>query len=173
MVAAYSVTPESLSSAREVIARAASVQKFRQSFKPPQAPIIIPITRRQIPLLEMVKWPEWVSGDIGDTRETREKTGSIKVREIQQATCAYFQINMNDFLSPRRQKSVCLPRQIAMWLSKQATKLSLPQIGRKFDGRDHTTILSGIRRIERLRASGDQTVIQAIEYLSAEFNISA
>jgi chromosomal replication initiator protein len=59
---------------------------------------------------------------------------------------------MGDMLSARRARAVARPRQVAMYLTKQLTPRSLPEIGRKFGGRDHTTVMHAIRRIEELRA---------------------
>ncbi len=59
---------------------------------------------------------------------------------------------MADMLSARRARAVARPRQVAMYLTKQLTPRSLPEIGRKFGGRDHTTVMHAIRRIEELRA---------------------
>ena len=55
--------------------------------------------------------------------------------------------------SARRSRAIARPRQIAMWLSKQLTQRSLPEIGRKFGGRDHTTVMHAVKKIEELRAS--------------------
>ena len=55
--------------------------------------------------------------------------------------------------SPRRAREVARPRQIAMYLAKQLTQRSLPEIGRRFGGRDHTTVIHAVRRIEELRAA--------------------
>jgi chromosomal replication initiator protein len=54
-------------------------------------------------------------------------------------------------LSARRARAVARPRQVAMWLSKQLTTRSLPEIGRKFGGRDHTTVIHAVRKIDELR----------------------
>jgi chromosomal replication initiator protein len=54
-------------------------------------------------------------------------------------------------LSARRARAVARPRQVAMWLSKQHTTRSLPEIGRKFGGRDHTTVIHAVRKIDELR----------------------
>jgi chromosomal replication initiator protein len=59
---------------------------------------------------------------------------------------------MADMLSARRARAVARPRQVAMYLTKQLTPRSLPEIGRKFGGRDHTTVMHAIRRIDELRA---------------------
>jgi chromosomal replication initiator protein len=75
----------------------------------------------------------------------------ITVDEIQKATAEYFSLKQADLLSERRTRAVARPRQIAMWLCKQLTTRSLPDIGRRFGGRDHTTVLHAVRRIEELR----------------------
>ena len=76
----------------------------------------------------------------------------ITVDEIQKATADYYTLKQADLLSERRTRAVARPRQIAMWLCKQLTTRSLPDIGRRFGGRDHTTVLHAVRRIEELRA---------------------
>ena len=75
----------------------------------------------------------------------------ITVDEIQKATAEYFSLKQADLLSERRTRAVARPRQVAMWLCKQLTTRSLPDIGRRFGGRDHTTVLHAVRRIEELR----------------------
>jgi chromosomal replication initiator protein len=62
----------------------------------------------------------------------------------------HYNLRMADLLSPRRARPVARPRQIAMYLAKILTAHSLPEIGRKFGGRDHTTIIHGVRKIEEL-----------------------
>jgi chromosomal replication initiation ATPase DnaA len=71
---------------------------------------------------------------------------------IQRVVCREYNITVIDLISHRRTKSLLRPRQIAMWLSKQCTTRSLPEIGRQFGNRDHTTILHAVRKIEALRA---------------------
>ena len=70
-----------------------------------------------------------------------------------------------DLLSERRNRAVARPRQAAMWLAKQLTTRSLPDIGRRFGGRDHTTVLHAVRRIEALRAE-DSALSQDLETLT-------
>ena len=77
----------------------------------------------------------------------------ITISDIQRKTAEYFDISVNDLLSARRQRAIARPRQIAMFLAKQLTPKSLPDIGRRFGGRDHTTVLHALRRIEELCAS--------------------
>ena len=74
----------------------------------------------------------------------------IKIGEIQRKVAEYYNIRMGDMLSVRRSRSVARPRQIAMYISKQMTVRSLPDIGRKFGGRDHTTVIHAVKRIEQL-----------------------
>jgi chromosomal replication initiator protein len=76
----------------------------------------------------------------------------ITVDEIQKATADYYGLKQADLLCERRTRAVARPRQTAMWLCKQLTTRSLPDIGRRFGGRDHTTVLHAVRRIEELRA---------------------
>jgi chromosomal replication initiator protein len=77
----------------------------------------------------------------------------VTIEEIQKRVAAHFAIRLADMHSPRRARAVARPRQVAMYLSKQLTSRSLPEIGRKFGGRDHTTVMHAVRKIEELRAS--------------------
>jgi chromosomal replication initiator protein len=88
----------------------------------------------------------------------------ITVEEIQKRVSEHFNIKMADLLSPRRARAVARPRQVAMYLSKQLTTRSLPEIGRKFGGRDHTTIMHGVRKIEELRPA-DPSLNEDIDIL--------
>lgn len=74
-----------------------------------------------------------------------------RVGMIQRAVLAFFpRCTLNDLLSNRRPDHIVKPRQIAMYLTKEMTGRSLPDIGRRFGGRDHTTVLHAVRKIERL-----------------------
>ena len=75
----------------------------------------------------------------------------ITIDEIQKSVAAHFNIRISDMHSPRRARSVARPRQVAMYLAKQLTTRSLPEIGRKFGGRDHTTVMHAVRKVEELR----------------------
>ncbi|MGB0343568.1 MAG: chromosomal replication initiator protein DnaA [Parvibaculales bacterium] len=75
----------------------------------------------------------------------------VTIDEIQRRVAEYFNVRMSDMLSARRARAVARPRQIAMYLAKQLTTRSLPEIGRKFGGRDHTTVIHAVRKIEQLR----------------------
>jgi len=76
----------------------------------------------------------------------------ITVDDIQKAAAEHFGLKQADLLSERRTRAVARPRQAAMYLAKQLTTRSLPDIGRRFGGRDHTTVLHAVRRIEELKA---------------------
>jgi chromosomal replication initiator protein len=80
----------------------------------------------------------------------------ITVDEIQKTVAEHFNMKQADLLSERRTRAVARPRQIAMWLCKQHTTRSYPDIGRRFGGRDHTTVLHGVRKIEELMPLDDQ-----------------
>ncbi|MFI4974250.1 MAG: chromosomal replication initiator protein DnaA [Caulobacterales bacterium] len=88
----------------------------------------------------------------------------ITVDDIQKATAEHFGLKQSDLISERRTRSVARPRQAAMWLAKQLTTRSLPDIGRRFGGRDHTTVLHAVRRIEALRV-GDPQLARDLETL--------
>ncbi len=76
----------------------------------------------------------------------------ISVDEIQRAVAEHYGMKKDDLLSERRTRAVARPRQLAMYLCKQLTTRSYPDIGRRFGGRDHTTVLHAVRRIEALKA---------------------
>jgi len=73
------------------------------------------------------------------------------VDKIQRAVCKHFGLTMEELLSKRRARAIARPRQVAMFLSKTLTTRSLPDIGRRFGGRDHTTVIHAVKRIEALR----------------------
>ena len=75
---------------------------------------------------------------------------SINVESIQNIVAVYFNLNIQEMLSPRRSRSLARPRQIAMYLAKKYTTNSLPEIGRKFSNRDHTTVIHAVKKIEGL-----------------------
>ncbi|HEX7887508.1 MAG TPA: helix-turn-helix domain-containing protein, partial [Phenylobacterium sp.] len=76
----------------------------------------------------------------------------VTVDMIQKVVSEHYALKQADLISERRARAVARPRQVAMWLAKQITTRSLPDIGRRFGGRDHTTVLHAVRRIEALKA---------------------
>ena len=75
---------------------------------------------------------------------------SINVESIQNLVASHFNLNIQELLSPRRSRALARPRQIAMYLAKQYTTNSLPDIGRKFSNRDHTTVIHAVKKIDEL-----------------------
>jgi chromosomal replication initiator protein len=80
----------------------------------------------------------------------RSNNKIITVEEIQKTVCQHCNIRMSDMSSSRRAQNVARPRQLAMYLAKRLTPHSLPEIGRKFGGRDHTTVMHAVKRIDQL-----------------------
>ena len=76
----------------------------------------------------------------------------VTIEEIQKRVAEHFNIRFSDMHSARRARAVARPRQVAMYLAKQLTSRSLPEIGRKFGGRDHTTVMHAVRKVDELRA---------------------
>ena len=91
------------------------------------------------------------------------------VDKIQRATAKQFGISMEEMLSKRRARAIARPRQVAMYLAKMLTTRSLPDIGRRFGGRDHTTVIHAVKRIDQLRAE-DSGLNSNIETLLETFN---
>jgi len=75
----------------------------------------------------------------------------VTVEAIQSASCKYFKINKNEMLSSRRSRYLVRPRQVAIYLTKMLTSKSLPEIGRDFANRDHTTVIHSVKTIEKLK----------------------
>ncbi len=75
----------------------------------------------------------------------------VNIEEIQKKVSQHFNIKMSDMSSARRSRTVARPRQVAMYLSKNLTSRSLPEIGRRFGNRDHTTVIHAVRKVEELR----------------------
>jgi len=88
----------------------------------------------------------------------------VRIEDIQRVVARQFNVSKNDLLSNRRTRVIVRPRQIAMYLAKIMTPRSLPEIGRRFGGRDHTTVLHAVRKIEDL-AGKDQKLAHEIELL--------
>ena len=88
----------------------------------------------------------------------------VTIDQIQKAVSDHFELKPLDLVSARRARAVARPRQIAMYLAKRLTTRSLPEIGRKFGGRDHSTVIHAVRRIEELRDT-DRDVDGAVRVL--------
>ncbi len=88
----------------------------------------------------------------------------VTIEEIQKRVAEHFNIKVSDMHSARRSRAVARPRQVAMYLAKQLTPRSLPEIGRKFGGRDHTTVMHAVRKVEELRTA-DSSFAEDVELL--------
>ena len=86
----------------------------------------------------------------------RASDRKLTIEEIQRKVAEHYNIRLADMVGPKRVRAIARPRQVAMFLSKQLTLRSLPEIGRRFGGRDHTTIMHGVRKIEELMATDSQ-----------------
>ena len=86
-----------------------------------------------------------------------ENNRPISLQKIQSEVCRYFNVSKVDLLGNRRSRSIVLPRQIAMYLTRELTDFSLPKIGDSFGGRDHTTVMHANSKIENLLSSKRET----------------
>ncbi len=98
--------------------------------------------------------------DLVGAREPRR----VRIEDIQRVVSRHYNVSKADLLSARRTRTIVRPRQIAMYLAKILTPRSLPEIGRRFGGRDHTTVLHAVRKIEGL-IEGDKGLADEIELL--------
>ncbi|PPD44652.1 MAG: chromosomal replication initiator protein DnaA [Methylocystis sp.] len=112
-----------------------------------------------------VETAETAIRDLVRTQEPKR----VKIDDIQKLVASHYSISRADILSSRRTANVVRPRQIAMYLSKTLTLRSLPEIGRRFGGRDHTTVLHAVRKIEELVAK-DKSLAEVIELLKRILN---
>jgi chromosomal replication initiator protein len=85
-----------------------------------------------------------------------EDNRKIRIEDIQRAVSRHYNVSRTDMLSNRRTRVIVKPRQIAMYLAKMMTPRSLPEIGRRFGGRDHTTVLHAVRKVEGMIAEDGQ-----------------
>jgi chromosomal replication initiator protein len=93
---------------------------------------------------------EFVNEVLASTLRANQRR--ISIDEIQTRVSDHYRIRKAEMTSARRAREVARPRQVAMYLSKQLTPRSLPEIGRRFGGRDHTTVIHAVKQIEKLRA---------------------
>ncbi len=103
-----------------------------------------------------------VQRSLGDILRASDR--KVSLAEIQRKVADHYNIRLSELIGPRRTRAIARPRQVAMYLAKTLTQRSLPEIGRDFGGRDHTTILHGVRRIEELQAI-DATIAEDVEQL--------
>ncbi|MEQ5869132.1 chromosomal replication initiator protein DnaA [Sagittula sp. NFXS13] len=95
-----------------------------------------------------------VQDSLADVLRASER--KISIEEIQRRVAEHYNIRLSDMIGPKRVRNFARPRQVAMYLCKKLTSRSLPEIGRRFGGRDHTTVMHGVKRIDELRQSDGQ-----------------
>jgi chromosomal replication initiator protein len=103
---------------------------------------------------------EMAIADLVGMREQRR----IRIEDIQKVVAGHYNVSKHDLLSARRTRAIVRPRQIAMYLAKTMTPRSFPEIGKRFGGRDHTTVLHAVRKVEEL-AAADEALAQELELL--------
>ncbi|SFD18551.1 chromosomal replication initiator protein DnaA [Tropicimonas isoalkanivorans] len=86
----------------------------------------------------------------------RASDRKVTVEEIQRKVSEHYNMRLSDMIGPKRHRTIARPRQMAMYLSKKLTSRSLPEIGKRFGGRDHTTVMHAVKRIEELKAVDNQ-----------------
>jgi chromosomal replication initiator protein len=104
-----------------------------------------------------------------DMLKTADKKASID--DIQRKVADHYHIRLADLVGPKRNREFARPRQVAMFLAKELTERSLPEIARKFGGRDHTTIMYGIRKVAQLSDS-DSAIAEDLELLRKALRLS-
>ncbi len=133
----------------------------REEYSPPTAPE---------PYIEPLAWDAGCESmwhyDLVSTRAKPPK--EISVKHIQMVVAEHFRVDVRDILAHRRTSDIVLPRHVAMYLTKKLTHRSLPEIGRLFGRRDHTTVLHAIRKVEAL-CQVDSTMFGIVSRLRRRF----
>jgi len=93
------------------------------------------------------------------------------VEDIQRAVCDYYSIRLADLKSHRRHRAVSFPRMVAMYLCRQRLGTSFPELGDRFGGKDHTTVMSAVRKIDGLVKQEDTSVINAVEAIERKLKL--
>ena len=116
-----------------------------------------------MPLLARAIDPHFAKQEIASSGVARASETSVE--DIQRAVCHDFKLRSTDLLSKDRHKSVAFARHVAMYLCKQRLKCSFPELGRAFGNRDHTTVMSAVRKIDSLRSDSAEVRVdlEAIE----------
>jgi hypothetical protein len=138
----------------------------RLSPTPPKAPVVPPIRQQTQPQAFDAGWEDMWFHDLVSLRAT--PPGKISVKDIQIAVAEHYRVGLYDILSHRRTWDLVLPRHVAMYLTKKLTHRSLPEIGRLFGRRDHTTVLYAVNKIESLVETDDR-LFSAISQIRRRF----
>ena len=113
---------------------------------------------------------DFARDSLGAVAPQRERQATVE--DVQRATCDYFNIRLGDLKSHRRHRAVSFPRMVAMYVSRQRLKLSYPELGDRFGGKDHTTVMSACRKINKLLESDDPDVVNAVEAIERKAGLS-
>src|SRR5699024_9893683 len=89
----------------------------------------------------------------------------ITVKVVQKYICEKYEVTVDEMLSKKRTKSIAYPRQLAMYISRELTDLSLPKIGQEFGGRDHTTVIHAHKKITELMKTDQDVLTEINQYL--------
>ncbi len=134
-----------------------------EDHQPDSTTVEVILCNRQVVYLDLAK--------LAEERAAAERgAGHITLDAIQRAACIYFGASRIDLLSPRRDAAIVRTRQVAMYLARKLTMHSMPKIGQRFGGRDHTTVIHAVRKISALIAQQDPVIndIKAVEVLLLE-----
>ena len=121
------------------------------------------LTKRAIDL-------DFAKDALGTVAPRLEKQATVE--DIQRAACEFFNIRLSDLKSHRRHRAVSFPRMVAMYVCRQRLKLSYPELGDRFGGKDHTTVMSAVKKIGRLIDEEDQDVSVAIAAIERKVGLS-
>ena len=163
--------------AADVMAAAAHVRQWRRAaFFVPSKPA--PVKAKAGPIetkapLEIAHKPEVIppiettlaEKFIGPIEKIRAQDRLPRLDDIKVAVCNFYRVRAIDLLSARRTKNICLPRQVAMWLGRRTTLQSFPAIGRYFGGRDHSTAVHAVNKIDA-RLADHEEVEQHITHIA-------
>ena len=117
---------------------------------------LIGIFNRVVAFGKMSKKPLNVNDCKIILRDVYNSNKVVSIDKIQTITSNFFSISLDDMLSPRRSRPLARPRQIAMYLAKKLTTRSLPEIGRKFSNRDHTTVIHAVKTVDKFLQNNDE-----------------
>ena len=117
---------------------------------------LIGIFNRVVAFSKMSKKPLNVNDFKIILKDVHNNNKVISIDKFQNVTSNFFSINLQEMLSQRRSRPLARPRQIAMYLAKKLTTRSLPEIGRRFANRDHTTVIHSVKTIDKLRKEDNE-----------------
>jgi chromosomal replication initiation ATPase DnaA len=158
------ITPTQMALYRDRQAREARIRQAANRLVPPKEALFQEVAQAEPEQPKVDPYRE----QFAEAWKMLGESGAINtIDPILRACCYYFKISKADLVSPRRSAAPVLARQVAMYLCRHLTIRSLPEIGRWIGGRDHTTVLHSVRKIERVMAT-DERVARAIRELTSQ-----